>query len=174
MGIRESPISVRVGICLIVSLLFLLPVTGLWAEVNSPVVEVFEALNNRPDSLGELRLRVRFDGPIRIVFSQGMDRFSTEYAFSLEHEGQKKTVPGKIAWNEDNTSLFFTPDRAPERDARYICTISTSARDGLCAGHAGGLCVPFPDQVRRRSSLRGKQVGFRLRSAARLRAVDVL
>jgi hypothetical protein len=230
MGIRKKRISGDVGIWVFVSLLFLLPTIGVWAEEKSPAVDVFEALDNRSDSLEELRLRVRFnqpmdrksvelatsmlheyefnwpftisweddatmvlnpsgplkmhvpigiiirheastqdgfgmekryvgyvmtglskpsiletepkdgtetrtlDGPIRIVFSQGMDQFSTEYAFSLENEGRKEMVAGKITWNEDSTVLHFTPNRSLERDTWYVCRISADARDIYAQG----------------------------------------
>jgi hypothetical protein len=79
------------------------------------------------------------EGSIKIVFSQGMDQFSTEYAFSLQQEGQKEAVPGKITWNEDNTYLLFTPDRSLEKDTWYVCMISSDARDV----YAQGMPAPY-------------------------------
>jgi len=229
----------RVGVFVFFSLLFLWQVNDLTAGENSPVVEVFEALDNRSDSLDELRLRVRFnrpmdrksvevatsmlyghefnwpftmsweddttmvlkpsgplkmhvplgiiirheattqdgfglengyvgyvmiglskpgiletepkdgsktesvEGSIKVVFSQGMDQFSTESAFSLQQEGRKEAVPGKITWNEDNTSLIFTPDRSLEKDSWYVCRISTDARDVYAQGMPAAYVFRF-------------------------------
>ena len=228
-------------VCVLVffSLLFLGQANDLTAGEGSPVVEVFEALDNRSDSLEELRLRVRFnrpmdkksvelatsmlhehefnwpftisweddatmvlkpsgplkkhaplgiiirheattrdgfglekqyvgyimtglskpsiletepkdgaqlrsiEGPIKVAFSQGMDQFSTEYAFSLQQEGQQEAVPGKITWNEDNTSLLFTPNRPLQKGARYVCTISTDARDVYAQGMPAAYVFRF-------------------------------
>jgi hypothetical protein len=93
-----------------------------------------------PKDGAELR---SIEGPIKIVFSQGMDQFSTEYAFSLQQVRQKEAEPGKITWNEDNTSLLFTPSRPLQKDAWYVCTISTDARDVYAQGMAAAYVFRF-------------------------------
>jgi hypothetical protein len=66
---------------------------------------------------------------IKIFFSQAMDQYSTESAFSLKPEGGGDGVRGSVSWTEDSTCLTFTADSELENGRWYLCIISTAARD---------------------------------------------
>jgi hypothetical protein len=94
---RERRILGRVVVFVFISLLFALTATGVWAEEKFPVVEVFEALDNRSDSLAELRLRVRFNRP--------MDKKNVELATSMLH-GYEFNWPFTLSWEDDATMVL--------------------------------------------------------------------
>ena len=92
-------------------------VTGL----TNPTVRSTEPENNSRSQ--------PVDGRIKILFSQAMDQFSTESAFSLKPEGGGDGVSGSVSWTEDSACLTFTPDSVLDNGRWYLCTISTAARD---------------------------------------------
>ncbi len=92
-------------------------VTGL----TNPTVRSTEPENNSRSQ--------PVDGGIKIFFSQAMDQYSTESAFSLKPEGGGDGVRGSASWTEESTCLTFIPDSALENGRWYLCIISTAARD---------------------------------------------
>lgn len=79
----------------------------------------------------------RPDAPIRIQFSQPMDRASTEAAFSMTPAPEGGApVAGTFAWEDDDRALVFTPDAPLAFGQSYAVTVETSA---LPASQQGGL-----------------------------------
>jgi len=92
-------------------------VTGL----TNPTVRSTEPENNSRSQ--------PLNASIKIFFSQAMDQYSTERAFSLKPEGRAGVVSGTISWAENSACLTFTPDSVLDNGRWYLCTISTAARD---------------------------------------------
>ena len=91
---------------------------------------------------------IKLDEPVRITFSQPMDRASTEAAFRLTTSGEP--VAGSFTWSSDGSTMTFTPDAPLKQEATYSLELAPSAR--AASGEAGlreGLTysfttVPFP------------------------------
>lgn len=81
---------------------------------------------------------VRPDLQIPISFSQSMDHASTEAAFRVAHQG--RAVAGTFAWNDDSTTLTFTPDQRLELASTYDVSVGTGAKP---ASGNGGLREAF-------------------------------
>jgi hypothetical protein len=58
---------------------------------------------------------------VEVVFSEAMDRVSTESAFSLD------SVSGSFTWSLDNITMTFIPSTALAYDTVYTATITTAA-----------------------------------------------
>lgn len=66
------------------------------------------------------------------VFSELMDKPSTQGAFSLRRTSTGATVPGRFAWY--GTALIFIPTNPLAAGADYTATVSTAAKD-LAGNH---------------------------------------
>jgi len=73
--------------------------------------------------------RLRLDSDIVLIFNQPMDAQSVEASFNLWGPGNTP-VPGEFSWNEDFTTLRFTPDRWLKRGAEYTLQLSGQAQAG--------------------------------------------
>lgn len=71
----------------------------------------------------------RLDQKVTVVFSQPMDRASTEQAFILEGQAAGKPTTratGKFEWSDDNLRFTFTPDPRLEYGAKYTIDVDAS------------------------------------------------
>jgi uncharacterized protein YfaS (alpha-2-macroglobulin family) len=83
---------------------------------------------------------VRLDTGVQLRFNQPMEINSVESNFSLlDPNGQ--SVPGETFWNEDFTTLSFTPTIQLERDVNYISVLGADARD------LGGTSIGYQEQA---------------------------
>ena len=69
---------------------------------------------------------VRPDSTVQLDFSYSMDSASVEANFSLQ-TGDGSTVEGQSAWNEDSTTLTFTPTALLQRDTTYSVLLGGEA-----------------------------------------------
>lgn len=78
---------------------------------------------------------LELQGPITINFNIRMDKTSVEQAFALV-SANNADLPGNFAWNDDQTSLTFTPTSLLERNANYNVLIDQSAQSfgGMALG----------------------------------------
>jgi uncharacterized protein YfaS (alpha-2-macroglobulin family) len=72
--------------------------------------------------------QVRPDTDIAVQFTQPMDPQSTEAAFSLNNSATNTSVEGKISWQNNFTTLTFTPTKALEFGATYLINVENSAQ----------------------------------------------
>ncbi|MEZ4558049.1 MAG: Ig-like domain-containing protein [Caldilineaceae bacterium] len=73
------------------------------------------------------------DAEVRMVFSQPMDRATTQAAFAMTPTlGSDRTVvSGSFTWQDRDTAFTFTPDEPLEFGQKYLITVDDSA---LAAG----------------------------------------
>jgi len=89
------------------------------------------------------------DTPIRVTFNQPMDTVSVEDAFRLTNTNMDVDVVGTFEWNEDETTMRFTPDFGLAIDSFYSFQILETARGKNSTAtldffDAGFSTIPFP------------------------------
>lgn len=67
---------------------------------------------------------------ITVTFSQPMDTASTEAAFSLQTP-DGEPVPGRFSWNDDHTTMTFSPEVLLQLETRYAARVARSARAAI-------------------------------------------
>ena len=65
---------------------------------------------------------------VRVTFNTPMDAQATAVAFSLSELSSKVVVPGDITWEDNNTTLVFTPTQNLAFDTHYVIRVSEQAR----------------------------------------------
>ncbi len=81
-----------------------------------------ELVDLEPASGSELGL----DTPITLTFNQPVDRASVETNLKLASQAGD-ILQGSFKWNDNATSVIFTPDELLARDTKYSLTLSTQA-----------------------------------------------
>lgn len=71
---------------------------------------------------------VRPDSSVTVQFTQPMDPESTEAAFSLVHAQTNESVAGEIGWQNNFTTLTFTPTEWLQFGATYRISVDDSAQ----------------------------------------------
>ncbi len=95
--------------------------TGSYAAAYSPdtTAPTVTGQDPAPDATG-----VPTTTPIRVTFSEAMDRTATQAAFSLT-----PSVAGAFSWDSTGTTMAFTPASALGGSTTYTAALSTGARD---------------------------------------------
>ena len=89
---------------------------------------------------------IRLDTTFKLEFSQPMDETSVENNFSLLTT-TNESISGAFGWNEDFTTLTFTPTNILERDTDYILVLQGNAQA------QGGTPLGFYTSIRYHSVL---------------------
>ncbi|MCB0160616.1 MAG: Ig-like domain-containing protein, partial [Caldilineaceae bacterium] len=81
------------------------------------------------------------DTDVRVVFSQPMDRTTTQAAFTMTPTlgADRTVVSGAFTWQDRDTAFTFTPDKPLEFGQKYLITVDDTA---LAAGGDVAL-TPF-------------------------------
>jgi hypothetical protein len=98
-----------------------------WAfNTTFPKIDLVQPQN--PDLL-------RLDGPLTIRFNIAMDPNSVEANFALTG-ASGNPIPGKITWNDSQTSLTYEPEKNLERNTAYHLSLkgAAQARGGVALG----------------------------------------
>ena len=75
---------------------------------------------------GQDRFDTPLDAVITMTFNVSMDTASVEQYFSLV-DARGEAVTGDFGWNEDLTSLVYTPTALLARDTQYVVTLAPEA-----------------------------------------------
>ncbi len=100
-------------------LLFLFTGCGIFGDFSPP-----EIVSYSPSSDAK---NVDKNSPIKIIFSEPMNKPATENAFSLSTPDS--TVSGFFKWSDNDTTLIFYPLHPLENSAVFYVTLETSAED---------------------------------------------
>ena len=93
---------------------------------------------------------VRPDAVTTVHFTQPMDPASTAAAFSLQNSGDNTLVEGDLTWQNNFTTLIFTPTEWLEFGATYLINVDESAQPAsqqgtLRSGYSRSFTVvPLP------------------------------
>ncbi len=124
------------------------------ATLNEAVTWTFSTALPRIISFqpGNWNTNVAPDTDVRVYFNTPMDPQATAAAFSLNGPGDT-AVAGAISWENNNTTLVFTPTQNLALDTKYVARVSDQARaisgSPVKAGQeARFTTAPYPGVIR--------------------------
>ena len=81
------------------------------------------------------------DAPVTITFTKPMDQASVEAGFSLrpvtEGDAPGQAVAGGFTWNDDSTTVTFTPDASLGFDQEYVIGLMADVQSARGSGNLG-------------------------------------